>query len=87
MATEPVYRGAWPRIRRTILDRDGHRCQIKLVGCLGAASCVDHIVPTLLGGAWYDPDNLRAACAPCNSKLARRGARRPAPSRPSREWL
>ena len=57
----------WPAgLRQAIFDRDGHRCQIRLAGCTGAAEHVDHITPAFLGGAWFDPDNLRAACKFCN---------------------
>lgn len=65
---KPVYSGHWPKLRRRILDRDGGRCKIRLPGCTVVATCVDHIVPHSLGGAWWDPDNLRAACAQCNTK-------------------
>jgi hypothetical protein len=64
------YNGPWPKIRLQILERDGQRCQIRLPKCLGAANQVDHKVPVEQGGAPYDPDNLRAACRPCN--VARR---------------
>lgn len=62
----PAYRGAWPRVRKTILERDAHLCQIRSPKCTGHATHVDHIIPTTQGGAWWDPDNLRAACATCN---------------------
>lgn len=68
---KPVYGGAWPRVRRTILARDNHTCQICLPGCTVTATTVDHIQPVALGGAWYDPDNLRAACTHCNGELAK----------------
>jgi hypothetical protein len=61
----------WKRIRQTVLDRDGHECQIRGRGCKGTANTVDHIVPHNLGGG-DDPGNLRAACRPCNSSLASR---------------
>ena len=82
----PVYGGPWPRVRRAILERDGNKCQIRLPCCTTKATCVDHITPVLDGGAWYDPANLRAACAPCNNRLVRRGAK-PPPAPPSRHWL
>jgi len=64
--TRPEYRGAWPRVRRAILERDGHLCQIRSPKCTGHATHVDHIIPTTQGGAWWDPTNLRAACQNCN---------------------
>ena len=54
---------AWDRLRRRVLDRDGHRC----------ASCgepcphprhhpVDHIVNLAAGGSPADESNLRTLC-------------------------
>lgn len=63
----PPYDGPWPRVRKAILERDGHLCQIHGPKCKVLADCVDHIIPTSAGGAWYDPDNLRASCYPCNN--------------------
>lgn len=64
--THPAYRGPWPRIRKQILERDNHTCQIKNKRCTGTATHVDHIIPITQGGPWWDPDNLRAACSTCN---------------------
>jgi len=71
--------GRWKRIRKRILERDGHECQIGLPGCRREAGTVDHIVPHALGGG-DEPSNLRAACRPCNSALAKnaRGSTPPA---------
>jgi hypothetical protein len=63
---KPQYAGPWRRVRALVLERDGHRCQIKGGKCLGLATEVDHINPVELGGSWWDVDNLRAACKPCN---------------------
>jgi 5-methylcytosine-specific restriction endonuclease McrA len=65
MNTHP-YGGPWPRVRRTILERDDYRCQINGPNCKTHATTVDHIISWQAGGAWYDPANLRAACGPCN---------------------
>lgn len=72
---------AWRKLRRLILDRDGHRCQLPVVRgmvvqpCGERATHVDHITPKSLGGQDV-PANLRAACASCNlSRGAGRGAR------------
>lgn len=81
MARKPWYSGPWKRIRSQILERDGHRCQIRSHGCLGTATEVDHILPVSLGGPWYDPDNLRASCRPCN--LDRNAPRK---TTQSRQW-
>ena len=64
-----VYRGRWQTIRKRILIRDNHQCQINLPGCTLDATTVDHITPIAWGGEWYDPSNLRAACTNCNSTL------------------
>ncbi len=66
----PAYRGRWQGVRRNILERDNHTCQIGITGCKGTATTVDHITPLALGGAWWDHDNLRAACSWCNGVLA-----------------
>ena len=93
-----VYGGKWPTVRRRILDRDNHTCQIGLLGCTTTATCVDHITPVAWGGEWYAPENLRAACHNCNAALAvlaRKHAPAPTPrtpttdltdAEPSRQW-
>jgi hypothetical protein len=64
--TRPEYRGAWPRIRRAILQRDNHLCQIGGRRCTIHATHVDHIIPVTQGGPWWDETNLRASCQNCN---------------------
>src|SRR5688500_18236225 len=59
------------KLRKRILVRDNYECQIRMDGCLGTASTVDHIHPKAWGGR-ATADNLRAACRPCNQ---RKGAR------------
>lgn len=54
----------WPSIRRAILDRDGHACQLRGPRCTGNATEVDHIGSNLN----HDPANLRAACQPCHAQ-------------------
>lgn len=61
-------------MRRFVLERDRYRCQVPADDgelCGAWASCADHIVPKSRGGSDH-PDNLRAACTPCN---LRRGDR------------
>ncbi|WP_405159853.1 HNH endonuclease [Nocardia sp. NBC_01499] len=53
-------------VRRAILNRDAHLCQIRADGCLTRAGEVDHIIPVSRGGT-NNPANLRAACPPCNA--------------------
>jgi hypothetical protein len=71
-------------------------CQVRLPNCKIVATCVDHRVepgpPALRrNDLFFDPNNLRASCASCNT--AKRNRRRnelarQAESRtpPSREW-
>lgn len=56
----------WKAVRKAVLERDGHRCQIKRPKCKTLATEVDHITAVSDGGAELDPANLRAACKPCN---------------------
>lgn len=81
--TREVYNAAWRRVRLRVLDRDGGVCQIRGPGCEVDATEVDHIVPWRVGGALYDPDNLRAACKHCNRSRVHRSR---VVRRPSREW-
>jgi hypothetical protein len=62
----PAYRGPWQTIRKQILTRDNHTCQIRGRRCTTTATHVDHIIPITAGGPWWDPDNLRASCPNCN---------------------
>lgn len=58
----PYGRG-WERLRLTILARDRYVCAY----CGDRATSVDHVVPLVDGGP-TEPDNLVAACGPCNSR-------------------
>jgi len=79
----PWYR--WPTgLRTAILERDGYRCQLVLPVCTHLATTIDHIHPVSRGGAWFDPDNLQAACSPCNT--AKRDGHPPRTPDPSRHW-
>lgn len=88
------YDHTWQAVRLTILARDGHVCQVRGPRCKGAATQVDHIIPLSEGGARLDPDNLRAACLPCNagrqnaraSQLAKALERNATTGTPSRSW-
>lgn len=83
MAAWP-YCWPWPKIRKQILERDGHRCKINGPNCQGQANDVDHIISWQAGGAPYDPTNLRAACQTCNrgrTKYVKVDTTTPAPSR------
>lgn len=75
MARKPWYEGPWKRVRREILERDDHKCQIASPGCTRTATEVDHILPAALdptGRGWFDPDNLRATCRWCNLQRNRK---------------
>ncbi len=61
------YRGVVPPTRRTVLQRDGHRCAY----CAGPADTVDHVHPRSRGGA-HEWTNVVAACARCNHRKADR---------------
>jgi 5-methylcytosine-specific restriction endonuclease McrA len=66
--TNPVYRTrAWREVAAFVLARDGFVCRIALAGCGGRADSVDHVIELVDGGAAFDPGNLQAACAACNS--------------------
>jgi 5-methylcytosine-specific restriction endonuclease McrA len=89
-----AYDHNWQTVRRTILERDRHTCQINGPGCRGKATQVDHIAPLSEGGARLDATNLRAACSTCNAgRQNRRNAQlaaalehQPANAAPSRVW-
>lgn len=71
------------KIRRTVLTRDGNRCQIHLDGCTTIATQVDHIRPREVAGDGVD--NLRAACAWCNNSRGEPGRTDPDPT-PRTRW-
>lgn len=61
------YRGAVPPTRRSVLQRDAHRCGY----CAGPADTVDHVHPRSRGGR-HEWTNVVAACARCNHRKADR---------------
>lgn len=66
------------RVRAIVLARDGHRCQLRIPGvCTVIATEADHIVAREIAGD--GPDNLRAACRPCNGARGEPGREDPAP--------
>lgn len=63
----PLYNSReWLKVRKAVLIRDGFKCQLRLHCCVGTADRVDHKIPRSQGGSML-PDNLVAACRPCNS--------------------
>ncbi len=56
-----------PRVRRRVLARDGHRCQVS--GCTNTRFLeVHHLVPRARGGT-NRPDNLITLCSACHRHL------------------
>ena len=55
----------WRNVRARVLRRD-LLCLLQLPGCTTISTTADHILPVARGGALYDMDNLRGACASCN---------------------
>jgi uncharacterized paraquat-inducible protein A len=42
----------WQRCRAAVLERDGHRCRLRLPGCLGTKRLVGHHRPNSLERLW-----------------------------------
>lgn len=59
---------AWRAVRAFVLERDNHRCQLKLKFCQVTANTVNHKLAKSQGGTDH-PSNLEAACGWCNSSL------------------
>lgn len=63
--------GRWRWTRDLVLLRAGYRCQMT-PGCPTRATTCDHVVPAYVLAQtgeldrFFDPTNLRAACARCN---------------------
>lgn len=55
-----------PRLRFSVLSRDGHRCVYCGRGASQVELQVDHVVPVAKGGK-CEPENLVAACVDCNA--------------------
>jgi len=79
--TNKAYNSTWRKVRRIVLERDGHRCLVGMEGCSGVATQVDHVIPLAFGGQPYELTNLRASCASCNSGRSNKLRRKP-----SRAW-
>ena len=64
---ERGYGTAWDKLRKVILQRDRHLCQLcKAEGRVRAGTHVDHILAKANGGT-DDPANLRVVCASCHA--------------------
>lgn len=73
----------WRTIRATVLERDGHRCQLKLNGCTTVAGEVHHTLGREVSGD--NPDHLIAACSTCNKQVGDPRSNDPAPT-PRTQW-
>jgi 5-methylcytosine-specific restriction endonuclease McrA len=57
----------WQRLRRAVLARYGHLCQLQGPRCTGYATTVHHCVPrSQAPELFWEPTNLVAACGRCN---------------------
>jgi 5-methylcytosine-specific restriction protein A len=64
---ERGYGTAWEKLRKVILQRDRHLCQLCMQeGRITAGTHVDHITAKAKGGT-DDPANLQTVCAPCHA--------------------
>lgn len=73
---------AWRKIRTLVLDRDAHRCQLRIPDiCTTIATQAHHTKARELVGD--DPTYLVAACQPCNQRVGD-PTRHDPPPRPSR---
>lgn len=85
MIGNPYMTPEWKAVRRFVLARDQHLCQLRLARCKGFASAVDHIVDWRDGGAWFDASNLQASCTACNT--SKRNSRVAARARAQRDLI
>lgn len=73
---------AWRKVRAYVLERDGHRCRLRIPDvCTTIATQVHHTRARELVGD--NPAYLLAACAECNQRVGDPTRHDPAP-RPSR---
>jgi len=65
---DPRYStAAWQKLRKAVLARDGHVCQIQGPRCQGYATSVHHLIPSSQAPElFWEPSNLVAACGRCN---------------------
>lgn len=63
MSGTPVTFRNWGDVRAFVLHRDQFICSY----CLDDANQVDHLIPVVRLGPFFDPENLTAACRQCNA--------------------
>jgi 5-methylcytosine-specific restriction endonuclease McrA len=57
----------WQRLRKAVLAYYGYVCQVEGPRCTGYATTVHHILPSSqYPELFWNPENLEAACSPCN---------------------
>ncbi|MCV7247826.1 HNH endonuclease [Mycobacterium koreense] len=70
--------GASHAVRRRVLERANHQCEIRDKTCVGTATIADHIIPVARLGverADANSDSLfQAACKPCHDRKTQREA-------------
>lgn len=63
---------AWRKLAPKILTRDLHHCRLQYPCCIRHATVVDHKIPAhARPDLALRPENLQAACKPCNDHKAR----------------
>jgi len=81
------YRSFGGALKKRVLTRANHECQLRYPGCRGIATLVDHILAQAFGGP-HDETNAQAVCIACHDvktkeEIARGKARKPQRARPS----
>lgn len=63
-----MSKGIPAKVKKLVLARDNHNCQLGLPGCLGLATEADHRANRGMGGSdvLNGPECLIAACGLCN---------------------
>jgi 5-methylcytosine-specific restriction endonuclease McrA len=74
---------AWRNVRQYVLDRDRHRCQLRLHGCTYRATHAHHTVEWFGRPEDVDPALIVAACSSCNLKTGDPAGADPEP----RPWV
>ena len=68
----------WAKVRQFVLQRDGYRC--RSCGKAGRLE-VDHVVPVVQGGPWWDAEALQVLCRGCHISKTRIERTGPNPER------
>jgi hypothetical protein len=67
MADRRYSTARWQRLRKAVLNRDGHVCRIQAPGCRGRATSVHHMEPSSQRpDLFWASENLVSACSRCN---------------------